>query len=126
MSAGASGETGPREPRGTVRLGTFDAERRWRPEGLAALPAVRDPHADRAVAAMDELLAAACSPEDLLITGTGVPGSYLTVLAAAGLSLRHRPAPAAPDGVDGKLIAPCTSAAAGRSGPYAPWAPPRF
>ncbi|MEU0096777.1 hypothetical protein [Kribbella sp. NPDC006257] len=50
----------------TVRLGTFDAESWWRPADLAALPSVG--WADPAVGAMDELLAAFCAPNDLLIT----------------------------------------------------------
>jgi hypothetical protein len=50
----------------TVRLGTFDAESWWRPTDLAALPSVGG--ADPAVGAMDELLAAFCTPGDLLIT----------------------------------------------------------
>ncbi|MEU9451478.1 hypothetical protein [Streptomyces sp. NPDC048277] len=125
MSAAASGATRPGEPRGAVRLGTFDAERRWRPEGLAALPTVRDIQGDRAVAAMDELLAAACGPEDLLVTGADVPRSYRTVLAAAGLPLRHRPAPAVPDGAEGigteqrLLAAPPAGLDGYRLAPYA-------
>ncbi|MEV7870540.1 hypothetical protein AB0P17_31585 [Streptomyces sp. NPDC088124] len=77
-----------------IRLGAFDAERRWRPRGLAVLPALRDPEGDRTVAAMDELLAAACGPTDLLITSAEPPGALLRTLAAAGLPTRHRVAPA--------------------------------
>ncbi|MDT3400529.1 hypothetical protein RKE29_28630, partial [Streptomyces sp. B1866] len=73
-----------------VRLGTFDAERHWRPDGLAELPAVRDPGADAAVAAMDELLAVACRPGDLLVTGAAPPESLSGALAGAGLPVAWR------------------------------------
>lgn len=66
-----------------IRLGTFDAERSWRPSGLATLPAVRSPGGDRVAAAMDELLAVLCGPDDLLITGSALPDSFIGVLAGA-------------------------------------------
>jgi hypothetical protein len=81
-----------------IRLGTFDAERSWRPSGLATLPAVRSPDGDRVVAAMDELLAVLCGPDDLLITGSSLPDSFIGALAGAGIALRYRPAP--PAGTD--------------------------
>jgi hypothetical protein len=87
----------PRPPgrRAAVRFGTFDAERHWRPAGLARLPGLADPGADRVVAAMDELLAVGCAPGDVLITGKPVPPAFLDALGAAGLSLTHRVAPEA-------------------------------
>ncbi|MFJ5304230.1 hypothetical protein [Streptomyces sp. NPDC088350] len=81
-----------------IRLGTFDAERSWRPSGLATLPAVRSPDGDRVVAAMDELLAVLCGPDDLLITGSSLPDSFIGVLAGAGIAPRYRAAP--PAGTD--------------------------
>jgi hypothetical protein len=84
-------------PDRAVRLGTFDVERRWRPAGLATLPAVRDPGADRAVAAMDEMLAMTCDPGDVLVTGQDVPASFLALLHEVGVEVVHRVAPAAAD-----------------------------
>ncbi|MCP2163166.1 hypothetical protein [Goodfellowiella coeruleoviolacea] len=79
-----------------VRLGTFDAERHWRPQDLARLPSVSDPAADLVVAAMDELLAVTCAPGDLLVTGSPVPPLFLDVLGAAGATAEHRTAPGDP------------------------------
>ncbi|MGW2847907.1 hypothetical protein ACWC5G_23960, partial [Streptomyces sp. NPDC001274] len=64
MTAGA----GPRRPRGTARFGTFDAERFWRPASLARLPSLAGAGAHSVVAGLDETLAAACRPDDLLVT----------------------------------------------------------
>ncbi len=50
-----------------ARLGTFDAEKWWRPTDLAELPAITRAGSDDAVAAMDELLAGFCAPGDRLI-----------------------------------------------------------
>lgn len=76
---------------GSVHLGTFDAERSWRPLDLAELPGatLRDPGAERAVEAMDELLAAFCRPNDLLVTrhpmADGVRDAYSTL----GIGFEH-------------------------------------
>ncbi|MFL6123184.1 hypothetical protein, partial [Actinophytocola sp.] len=90
----------------TVRLGTFDVERRWRPAGLAQLPAVRDPDADRTAAAMDELLAWSCEPGDVLVTGEDVPASFLALLGGFGIEVTHRVAPPAAEvsSVEGRLL----------------------
>lgn len=90
----------------TVRLGTFDVERRWRPDGLAELPSVRDPDAGRTAAAMDEMLALTCEPGDVLVTGEDVPASFLALLAELGVEVTHRVAPPAADmsSVEGRLL----------------------
>jgi hypothetical protein len=49
-----------------VVLGTFDAERWWRPADLATLPAAGG--SDGVAESMDELMAGFCSPGDLLVT----------------------------------------------------------
>jgi hypothetical protein len=82
-------------PDRTVRLATFNVERRWRPDGLATLPAVRDSGADRAAAAMDEMLAMTCDPGDVLVTGQDLPASFLALLREVGVEVVHRVAPAA-------------------------------
>ncbi|WP_433697164.1 hypothetical protein [Nocardiopsis sp. CA-288880] len=84
---------------GGIHLGTFDAERSWRPSDLAELPgaALRDPHAERAVETMNELLAAFCGPDDLLVTrhpmATGVRDGY----SALGVGFAHHRVEAAVD-----------------------------
>ncbi|SDG51191.1 hypothetical protein SAMN05216553_108422 [Lentzea fradiae] len=88
----------------TVRLGTFDVEARWRPAGLATLPAVRDPGGDAVSSAMDELLVVACDPGDLLVTGAEVPPSFLTVLGDAGVETGHRVAPHGTGTVEERLL----------------------
>lgn len=81
----------------TVHCGGFDAERSWRPAGLATLPAVPDPHADRIVAAMDELLAVRCLPGDVLATAGPMSPALIEVLAAAGVTFEHRVLPLTED-----------------------------
>jgi hypothetical protein len=99
--------TGPR-PRRTLRLGTFDAERWWRPPDLASLPGLADAHADRVAEAMDECLAVLCRPDDVLVTHRPLPASFVDTLASAGISFRRRrvsalagPAVGGVGGVDG-------------------------
>ncbi|GAA3567365.1 hypothetical protein [Kribbella ginsengisoli] len=72
-----------------VRLGTFDAESRWRPTDLAALPAIGTSASDPAVDAMDELLAGFCDPGDLLITRRPMSAAVREGLAAMGLHFDH-------------------------------------
>ncbi|MEV6596736.1 hypothetical protein AB0M36_07700 [Actinoplanes sp. NPDC051346] len=72
----------------TVHLGTFDAERWWRPADLAELPAVGMSDG-RSVASMDELLAAFCAPGDLLITRAPMAAGLTASLAAAGIDFTH-------------------------------------
>ncbi|WP_328327455.1 hypothetical protein OHA70_00985 [Kribbella sp. NBC_00382] len=71
-----------------VRLGTFDAESRWRPTDLAALPAIGGGN-DPAVDAMDELLAGFCDPGDLLITRRPMSTVVQESLAGMGLQFDH-------------------------------------
>ena len=73
----------------TLRLGTFDAERWWRPPDLASLPGVADAHADRVVEAMDECLAVLCRPDDVLVTHRPLPASFVDTLASAGIVFRR-------------------------------------
>jgi hypothetical protein len=71
-----------------VRLGTFDAESRWRPADLAALPAIGG-GSDPAVDAMDELLAGFCDPGDLLITRRPMSAAVREGLAGMGCRFDH-------------------------------------
>lgn len=66
-----------------VHLGTFDAERWWRPADLAALPAAGG--IDGAAESMDELLAGFCAPGDLLVTRRPVAPVVAKGLAAWGI-----------------------------------------
>lgn len=84
-----------RRRRRTLRLGTFDAERWWRPPDLASLPGDADAHSDRVdqvVEAMDECLAVLCRPDDVLVTHRPLPASFVDTLARAGISFQRRPA----------------------------------
>jgi hypothetical protein len=72
-----------------VRLGTFDAESRWRPADLAALPAIGGSGNDPTVDAMDELLAGFCDPGDLLITRRLMSPAVREGLAGMGLRFDH-------------------------------------
>ncbi|MFF2900825.1 hypothetical protein [Streptomyces sp. NPDC057966] len=92
--------TGTLRPRGTARFGTFDAERLWRPASLARLPSLVGTEARTVVAGLDETLAAACRPDDLLITRGTLAPAQLEALGAAGLTFRSAVAgPAATDDV---------------------------
>ncbi|SMD15971.1 hypothetical protein [Kibdelosporangium aridum] len=73
----------------TARLGTFDAEKWWRPTDLATLPAISRAGSDDAVAAMDELLAGFCSAGDRLITRHPMTACVRDGLAAAGITFDH-------------------------------------
>ncbi|MFB6813951.1 hypothetical protein ACFCV8_05325 [Streptomyces sp. NPDC056347] len=80
--------TDPLRPRGSARFGTFDAERLWRPADLARLPSLADTGARAVVAGLDETLAAACRPDDLLVTRSTLAPAQLEALGAAGLTFR--------------------------------------
>lgn len=69
----------------TAYLGTFDAERWWRPADLAGLPAVTVADG-AAVAARDELLAVCCTAQDVLFTRDPMSAELLAGLAAAGFT----------------------------------------
>jgi hypothetical protein len=71
-----------------LRLGTFDAERSWRPADLARLPAA--PSATSHVEVMDELLAGLCAPGDTLVTRRAVDPELLAGWEEAGLRFAHR------------------------------------
>jgi hypothetical protein len=87
--------------RRTLRLGTFDAERWWRPPDLASLPraADGDARADQVIEAMDECLAVLCRPDDVLVTHRPLPASFVDTLASAGFTFQRRRVsdPALPD-----------------------------
>jgi hypothetical protein len=70
-----------------VLFGAVDAERDWRPEGLAVLPAPEHPAA--ADAAVDELLLALAGPRDVVLGRAPLPAAQREVLAAAGLRAGH-------------------------------------
>ncbi len=72
--------------RPTARLGTFDAERWWRPADLAVLPAIT---IGDVAPAMEELLAGFCTPGDLLLTKHTIATSLRDQLAAAGVVFDH-------------------------------------
>lgn len=73
----------------TVRFGSCDAEQQWRPADLAAVPAVRDVHAERLYRAMDELQAVLCAPGDVLLTDRPPRPAFTQLMAAAGFGGRH-------------------------------------
>ncbi|MEU8890502.1 hypothetical protein [Streptomyces sp. NPDC048442] len=90
--------TGPLRSRGTARFGTFDAERFWRPPSLARLPSLAGAEAHTVVGGLDEVLAAACRPQDLLVTRNTLAPAQLEALGAAGLTFQSVAAgPAAAD-----------------------------
>ena len=80
-------------PLKTVHLGTLDAEEYWRDPGLARLPALPDPAAERIVAAMDELLFPLCQPGDLLLTRHLMDPALADYLARIGFRLEHNRIP---------------------------------
>ncbi|GJF30488.1 phosphoribosylglycinamide formyltransferase 2 [Kitasatospora sp. NE20-6] len=80
-----------------VRFGSCDAERHWRPAGPAALPALRDPHAERLLGGMDELLAVLCGPDDVLVTRHRAPAAFAELMREAGFGARHVTAPGPAD-----------------------------
>ncbi|MFE4590355.1 hypothetical protein [Streptomyces laurentii] len=80
--------TGAPGPRGTARFGTFDAERLWRPASLTRLPSLAGAEAHAVVAGLDETLAAACRPDDLLVTRGALAPAQIDALGAAGLTFR--------------------------------------
>ena len=90
---------------GVLRLGTFDAERVWRPDDLAELPGIVDPHAADVVRAMDEALAVLCSPDDVLVTHERLPQQFRGTLAAAGLVFGHATACCPGATVEARLLA---------------------
>ena len=73
----------------SVHFGTFDAERWWRPPGLAELPAVRT-GGQSVVETMDEVLLAGCAPGDLLVTRRRLSPAVLESFAEAGVDVDHR------------------------------------
>ncbi|MFJ1892489.1 hypothetical protein [Streptomyces sp. NPDC088170] len=80
--------TGSLRPRGTARFGTFDAERLWRPASLTRLPSLVGAEAHAVISGLDETLAAACRPDDLLVTRGTLAQSQLEALGAAGITFR--------------------------------------
>ncbi|MGW1427427.1 peptide ligase PGM1-related protein [Streptomyces sp. NPDC002431] len=100
MTAGA----GPRRPRGTARFGTFDAERFWRPASLARLPSLVGAGAHSVVAGLDETLAAACGPDDLLVTRGALAPAQLDALGEAGITFRSLAAGEATTGDAGAVV----------------------
>ena len=81
-----------------VVLGTFDAERGWRPADLATLPAAGG--ADGVAESMDELLAGFCQPGDLLVTRRPVASAV-----AAGWDIGFFSPPTASDTTESALLA---------------------
>jgi hypothetical protein len=71
-----------------LRLGTFDAERWWRPADLATLPA-GPPGDASAIAHADGVLGACCAPGDVLVTRSPMAPAVREHLAAAGISFTH-------------------------------------
>ena len=107
-----------------LRFGSCDAERQWRPPGLAQLPTVRDTHAERLIRGMDELQAVLCGPDDLLLTHRRTPVAFGEVMRAAGFGSRHLAVPGDPEHtVEERLAAGglpgLTLPAGARAEPYA-------
>lgn len=105
----------------TVRFGSCDAEHQWRPSELAALPTLRDPHAERLLRAMDELQAVLCGPDDVLLTSRRPVAAFTELMRAAGFAGRHLEVPGDPDRpVEERLAAHGLPGLAGaRPAPYA-------
>ncbi|MFV2019323.1 hypothetical protein [Micromonospora sp. LOL_023] len=76
-----------------LRIGTFDAERWWRPDDLARLPETTAFASSTRgqVEAMDEVLAGMCAPGDTLVTRRAMDGELLAALAEAGLRFANHP-----------------------------------
>ncbi|MFC1419779.1 hypothetical protein [Streptacidiphilus cavernicola] len=79
-----------------VRFGSCDAERRWRPSGLAQLPALRDPRSEQLLRGMDELQAVLCGPDDVLLTHRRPAAVFGEMMRAAGFGARHLVVPGDP------------------------------
>ncbi len=77
----------------TVHLGTLGAEGYWRDPGLARLPALPDPPAERIVATMDELLFPLCQPGDLLLTRRPMDPALADYLMRIGFRFEHNRVP---------------------------------
>ncbi|MGW4398015.1 hypothetical protein ACWEHA_22230 [Amycolatopsis nivea] len=100
----------------TARFGTFDAERWWRPADLAALPAAPG---GTAADDMDELLAAACSPGDLLLTRRAPAPEIRASLADCGIEFDHHAVAAPPGTPIERAIDAETLAGRPETAPYA-------
>jgi hypothetical protein len=70
---------------GRLHFGSFDAERRWRPDRLARLPSAPINKADRITPAMDQVLCAGCAPGDVLATARPMSPALIEALSAAQL-----------------------------------------
>lgn len=98
--------TGPARRLGTARFGTFDAERFWCPPARTRLPSLVGAEAQAVVAGLDEALAVACQPDDLLITRGALAPAQREALGAAGITFRSlATGPAAPGEADSPLEA---------------------
>ncbi|GHH76882.1 phosphoribosylglycinamide formyltransferase 2 [Streptomyces sulfonofaciens] len=99
-AAGHPAESPPGRPAPVraVRFGSFDAERHWRPADLANLPRLTSPGTESLIAGLDETLAAASGPDDLLITRNPLGRAHVDALGAAGITFRHATAGGGPAG----------------------------
>ncbi|OSM94522.1 hypothetical protein [Lonsdalea populi] len=79
-----------------IHFGTFDAERYWRPDNAVSLPAIADRQGQRIIAQMDQLLAIACRPDDILMARTAFSPALRAALAAANIRFCERPLPSSP------------------------------
>lgn len=105
---------------GTVRFGTTTAEQHWRPSDLASLPALRDPAAERALLGMDEILVAASSARDVVITRREPPAAFDEVMRAAGFGAVRQVAPGdTEDSVESRLARSALSFQGMNAGPFA-------
>ncbi|MYW93522.1 hypothetical protein G3I59_23605 [Amycolatopsis rubida] len=100
----------------TARFGTFDAERWWRPADLATLPAAPG---GAAADDLDELLAAGCSPGDLLLTRRAPAREIRASLAECGIEFDHHAVPAPPGSPIERAVDAETLAGRPEMAPYA-------
>lgn len=70
----------------TLILGTFDAEKFWRPQNYSKLPEIKDKHALQVVACMDELLFVLSEDNDLLVTRYAMNSVLKGYLRSIGFS----------------------------------------
>lgn len=76
-----------------IHFGTFDAERYWRPDNAVSLPAIADRQGQCIIAQMDQLLAIACRPDDILMARTAFSPALRAALAAANIHFCECPLP---------------------------------
>ncbi|RRJ66991.1 hypothetical protein EHV15_31740 [Paenibacillus oralis] len=72
----------------SVHCGSFEAERYWREEELAALPALPDAGAMSVISALDEMLFVFCRSGDILLTRHGMNRAQYDYLHSLGYAFK--------------------------------------